>query len=83
MGNRNWFKYEPEEESRMSHVGYFLTPCEVLRQVYAMTDNPEIRMKLRIATSMCKSMATRLTTYEGKGWGKRVYPINPKLKDLS
>lgn len=76
----NWFKWEPELEGRMTHVSYRYTPCEVLRQIYAMTDDPEIKMKVRIASTMAKSMASRLTKHEGRGWGQKIYPRNPYWK---
>ena len=76
MGD-NWFSCEPEEEGRMTFISRKYTPCEVLRQIYTMTDDPEMRMKLRVATTMCKSMATRITKYEGRGWGMKIYPKNP------
>ena len=72
-----WFNCEPEVEERMTHIAGRYTPCEVLRQIYKKVDDPEVKMLCRIATSMCKSMATRLTGYEGHNWGARVYPVNP------
>ena len=77
MGDNNWFHWEPETEERMTHVGGRYTACEVIRQAYKKVQDPEVKIMLRIATTMCKSMATRISRYDGNGWGKSVYPINP------
>jgi len=39
------------------------TICQFLRDIYAMTDNPDIQMKCRIGMSMTKSMHNRLKKY--------------------
>ena len=41
-----------------------MTICQILRNIYAMTDNEEIKMKCRIGTSMAKSMQNRLIYYK-------------------
>jgi len=74
---RKWFSWEPETEERMVHIGGHYTACEVLRQAYGKTDDPEIRMLLRIATTMAKCLANRLYEYEGSRYGAKVYPLNP------
>ena len=79
MGRGNtehWFHYWPETEERMFHTSRKLTTCELARQIYAKTEDPEIRLKLRILTNMSKSMAIRLKRYEGS-WGLRQCPLNP------
>jgi hypothetical protein len=73
----NWFHWEPETEERMTHLGKRYTTCEVLRQAYSKTKDPEVRELLKIATTMAKSMAGRLYRHEGKGWGTKIYPLNP------
>jgi hypothetical protein len=35
-------------------------PCHILRQIYEMTDSEEIKMKLRIVTTMVRKMSYRL-----------------------
>lgn len=77
----SWFSCEPEAEGRMTHISYRYTPCEVLRQIYKRVDNPEVKSMIRVATTMAKSMATRITKYEGKGWGQKIYPKNPYWKN--
>ncbi len=81
MGD-DWFKWEPEVEERMTHIAGRYTPCEVIRQAYKKVEDPEIRMLLRIATTMCKCMANRITYYDGRNWGQRVYPVNPIWKQM-
>ena len=73
-----WFKDEPETEERMIHTSRRYTPCEVLRQVYERIEDPETRRLLRVATTMTKSLAAKITRIEGRGWGQKVYPWNPK-----
>lgn len=75
--SERWFSCEPEKEEMMTHVSYRYTPCELLRQIYKRVEDPEVKVMIRVATTMAKSMATRLTKYEGKGWGQKVYPRNP------
>lgn len=39
------------------------TICNILREMYHMTDDPEIRLKCRVAFSMGKAMCNKLTHY--------------------
>ena len=71
----------PEMEERMVHLGKRLTPCELLRQIYGVIDDPEMKLKLRIATSMCKSMSEEITRRVGPGWGFKSFPLNPLWTD--
>jgi hypothetical protein len=78
----DWFNYEPEQEELMHGSYRLLSPCEVLRHIYQLTkeenvDLVEIRRLLRVATTMSKSMAKRITMHEGRGWGRKVYPLTP------
>jgi hypothetical protein len=78
----NWFSWEPESEDRMRGCYWRYTTCEVLRHIYELMDAPdankeEIKMNLRVAATMAKSMAKWITKYEGRGWGRRVYPLTP------
>ena len=40
------------------------TICSVLRDIYWLTNNEEIKLKCRVATSMAKSMSRRLRKYK-------------------
>ena len=42
------------------------TICQTLRDMYHMTDNPDIRLKCRLAMSMAKSMCEKLVKYKTK-----------------
>lgn len=78
---RGWFHWEPETEERMSHLGGRFTPCEMLRQIYKKVEDPEVKVMLRIATTMCKSLSDRICEFEGNHrWGATVYPLNPLWK---
>lgn len=81
MGD-NWFSWEPEIEERMMHIAGRYTPCEVLRQIYKKVDDPEVKRLLRVATTMSKCMANRITHYDGRNWGQRVYPVNPLWRQM-
>jgi len=81
-GEQNWYSCEPEPESRMHGSFWRHTPCEVLRHAYEMLESPEPNIEeamhqLRIAVTMTKCLAKRLTKYEGRGWGRKIYPITP------
>lgn len=75
-----WVNYEPTPEDQMTFVGHRVTVCELLREIYNKTDSPEIKMKCRIASTLAKSMAARVTKYEGRNWGKAQYAWNPKRR---
>ena len=45
------------------------TICQTLRDCYHMTDDPDIRLNLRIAVAMAKAMTRKLREYKA-GWDK-------------
>lgn len=51
-------------------------PCHVLRQIYQMTDNEEIKLKCRIATTMVRKMSFKLSEFN-INW-KHLYDENNK-----
>jgi hypothetical protein len=59
-------KNQPCPEEWMLVESETYTFCEVLREIYKMTDDEEIRIKLRIAVSMVKELAYRLRRHEPK-----------------
>jgi hypothetical protein len=81
--DKNWFSCEPEPEKNMQGSYWRYTPCEVLRHVYELLEESptknlnEIKLNLRIATTMTKSMAKRISAHEGRGWGRKIYPMTP------
>ena len=67
---------EPIDESEMYYVSPRNTICEVLRQIYWETRNPDIKLKARIAVTMAKKMQRKLKEYnqdwDKDFWGKNV-----------
>jgi len=55
----------PEEHMFGKHDGKYI--CHVLRQIYKKTDDPEIKLKCRIATTMARKMTIKLGGF-GVGW---------------
>ena len=53
-------KHDPVPESWMMHKSPQCTVCQILRDIYRLTEDKEIRLKCRIATSMAKSMDKKL-----------------------
>ena len=51
---------EEDMEKRMKHPN---TICNILREMYHMTNDPEIRLKCRLAFSMGKAMCDKLMQY--------------------
>lgn len=62
-------RHEPIHEGFMSRKNSRYTLCEVLRQTYWMTDDPQIRENLRLAVSMGKAMVKKLREYKAD-WDK-------------
>lgn len=56
--------YEPCPEAHMEHENRMNTICEQLRQIYKLTENPEIKLRARIATTMAKKMSAKLAEYK-------------------
>jgi len=77
MHDDRWKNCEPVPEEEMLFVGFKYTVCEILREIYKAVDDPDIKMKCRVASGIAKKMAARVTAHEGKHWGKTFYPRNP------
>jgi len=75
-----WKNFEPVTCDDMKFKGYRYTVCEILREIYRATDDPEIQLKCRMAVSMSKKMAVRISHYEGRKWGRSQYPWNPNRR---
>ena len=50
-------------KKNMIHESAFRSICEVLREIYWETDNPEVRIKAVEASMMAKKMARKLVEY--------------------
>jgi len=59
-------KHEPISEEKMLKQRYFghHTICQMLRDIYILTDNEDIKLKCRIAMAMAKSMHNKLKQYK-------------------
>ncbi len=75
-----WLDYGPATEEDMLIKSYRYTVCEILREIYKVTKDERIKFKLRVATAMAKSMAARITKYDGKRWGAHQYIWNPNKR---
>ena len=59
-------KQKPKDNAfkkNMMHKSQFRTICEVLREIYWGTDDPDIRLKAIEASMMAKAMARKLIEY--------------------
>lgn len=72
LTGREWQrdKVDPYPEEWMEKEQYSPgTICGVLRDIYQKTDNDEIKMLSRIATTMAKKMTNKLRYYYDKSPG--------------
>ena len=72
--------YNPVLEEAMSDSDSRLTVCELLRRIYANTNDKEIKYLCRVATSLAKFTYNRVSKHEGTGWGKGVWAKNPDFR---
>jgi hypothetical protein len=59
-------KTKPKDNAfkkNMMHKSAFRSVCEVLREIYWQTDDPDIRLKAIEASMMAKKMARKLIEY--------------------
>lgn len=75
--------YNPVPESDMSGTDPRLTVCELLRQIYANTDDEHIKFLCRTATSLAKLTYDRVAKHEGRNWGKGIWTTNPNYNKRS
>jgi hypothetical protein len=68
-------KHKPCNENYMDKTFPSYTICQQLRELYHMTQNPEIKMGLRVAVSMAKAMQKKLQLYD-KQWQKDFWDAN-------
>ena len=72
--------YIPVPEIDMLKTDSRLTVCELLRRIYARTEDKEIKYLCRVATSLAKFTYNRVSKHEGTGWGKGVWAKNPDFR---
>ena len=58
-------RHDPVPERLMLKQRYIRhhTICQTLREIYALTDSEDIKLKTRVAMSMAKSMHNKLKRY--------------------
>jgi len=61
-------KYPPVDEATMDRKRFegHHSVCQTLRDIYHLTDDPEIKLKCRLAVAMTKAMHERLKWYKAK-----------------
>lgn len=72
-------KHEPIHEGFMLRKNRKFTICELLRQTYWASDDPQVKLNIRIAVSMAKSMTRKLRKYKAD-WDKEgFWDDTPKM----
>ena len=71
-------KHDPIDKKEMAWVSNKNTICQVLRNIYWKTDDPEIKLNCRIAMTMAKRTTLKLTKYK-EGWDKDFFDKNPNF----
>ena len=61
-------KHDPVSEAIMGHKSPNNSICQVLRDIYWKTDDPDIRLWCREATAMAKAMSRRIAEIQGHGF---------------
>ena len=56
-------RYEPYAEALMDTENPKFTICEVIREIYKLSTDPEVKMRARIAMTMAKKMQMKLIKY--------------------
>lgn len=65
-------KHNPCSEAFMERKYPRHTVCQVLRDTYHLTDDPQIKLNLRVAVAMAKAMMQKLRSYDA-GWDKDMW----------
>ena len=74
-------KHDPIPEDQMNRISPRHTICETIREAYHQLDpekDADARLKLRIATSMAKSMTNKLTEYK-RNWTQGFWDDNERF----
>jgi len=71
-------KHEPVPREKMEKASPQYTICEVLREIYRLTDDEDIRYRCRVATAMAKAMNRRLCELNSE-WSDNFFERNPNL----
>jgi hypothetical protein len=74
-------RIKPIGRKYMHYKGIIYTPCEVLREIYQMTDDLEIKLRCRIVSRMVKVMAGKITKVDGAGWEQHFWPKKERVDE--
>jgi hypothetical protein len=66
---------EPCPEEEMKKKVRVNTICSILRRIYRKTNDEEIKLMARVATTMAKKMGRKLSKYK-KRWDKDFWDAN-------
>ena len=62
-------KHNPVPESDMNHHSPNYSICEAIREIYWLTDDPDIKLRCRVITAMAKAMNNKMVELTGdKKW---------------
>jgi len=77
-------KHKPVSIAKIENPRYkgHHTICQFLRDIYALTDDEEIRLKCRIGLSMTKSMHERLKKYRKMMNAKEILAVEGDTSKL-
>jgi len=77
-------KHKPSSIKKIENPRYkgHHTICQFLRDIYALTDDEEIRLKCRIGLSMTKSMHERLKKYRKMMNAKEILAVEGDTSKL-
>lgn len=78
-------KYEPIEEKIMDKTRFegHHSICQMLRDIYHMTEDQEIKIKCRIGMSMTKSMHRKLKKYkEQEARGQEIADLLDNMRPM-
>jgi len=77
-------KHKPVSIAKIENQRYkgHHTICQFLRDIYALTDDEEIRLKCRIGLSMTKSMHERLKKYRKMMKAKEILAVEGDTSKL-
>lgn len=71
-------EHKPISEEAMQWISPENTICNTLREIFNSIENEDARLKLRIATSMAKSMSAKLAEYN-RNWRSGFWEENEKF----
>ena len=70
-------KHEPVTEEAMNWISPKRTICQLIREIYHKSSDPEVRLLCREATAMAKAMTAKLIEDKGEDFLKTFWDENP------